>query len=549
MRIAAFIPARGGSKGIPRKNIKLMNGKPLIWYAINNALSVDAITDVIVSTDDEEIADVSRMCGARVIMRPDELGQDAVTLDPVIHHAVGVLEEDGNGSVDIVITMQPTSPVLTAATLKAALDDFIEHNRETVISAVNKPHLAWTLDAEGNTVPLYEKRLNRQQLPPRYAETGAFVITRREFVKSDSRLGPHPSVYEIPERESVDIDTKEDWLICEQQLSSKRILILAEGFKRIGTGHIFRTILLTNALFEHEVLIVTTKRSDTGIERLEKSNLKFRVIDDIGAITEVIKDYKPDIVINDILDTEADFIKAEKALVDRVINFEDKGPGSEFADAVINSLYAPENLPGNFFWGEKYYCLRDDFMLHEPREFSEKVENVLVAFGGTDPSGFTYRMLEVINTLPKECDMLFTIILGVGFEQTEEFKTLLGQIKADGNRHVEVLQDVSSMAKYMNRADMAFSSQGRTMYELASQRVPTIILSHSDREYTHEFGFMKNGFINLGNGNNISNDTISETLQWLMHSPQIRKQMYDQMGAKHLEKGIERVKAVILGED
>ena len=104
------------------------------------------------------------------------------------------------------------------------------------------------------------------------------------------------------------------------------------------------------------------------------------------------------------------------------------------------------------------------------------------------------------------------------------------------------------MAKYMQKADMAVSSQGRTVYELASQRVPTIVLAQNDREYRHEFAFLKNGFINLGNGNSVSNETILETMRWLSHSPQIRKQMYDYMAGKHLEKGIERVKRIIIGE-
>ena len=103
MKIIAIIPARGGSKGIPRKNVRLMNNRPLIAYAIRTALRTEMITDVLVSTDDDEIADISAMYGAKVIPRPSHLAGDDVTLDPVIHHAVECYEKE-NGSVDVVIT-------------------------------------------------------------------------------------------------------------------------------------------------------------------------------------------------------------------------------------------------------------------------------------------------------------------------------------------------------------------------------------------------------------------------------------------------------------
>ena len=537
MRVVAIIPARGGSKGIPRKNIKIMNGKPLIGYAIDNALSVPTITDVIVSTDDEEIADVATLCGARVIMRPEELATDAVTLDPVINHVCEQL-----GDVDIVITMQPTSPCLTAATLSAAIDDFIANDYDTVISVVNMPHLSWGRDDEGKLRPNYVARLNRQQLPPHYNETGAFVITKREFVTPTSRFGKNISVFEVPERESVDIDTKEDWLMCEHQLSSKRIVIFAEASQEIGTGHIFRAIMLASALFENEVRIVTTRTSTMGIEKLKASHMKYDVIDNRDAIFEYLSDYQPDILINDILDTEADFVIKEKEIVDRVVNFEDIGPGTEYADAVINSLLEPmPEVKGNVYWGEKYYCLRDEFLMHKPKAFSEKVQNVLIAFGGTDPSGFTERILDVVEQIPDDSDVKYTVILGIGYQSTPEFEAKL----KNSTKNIECLHNVKSMARLMNEADLAISSQGRTIYELASQQVPTIIMSHSAREATHVFGFMHNGFINLGNGNDITNDTIVETVLWLMHSPQVRQQMRDRMSKIRLERGIERVKEII----
>lgn len=117
------------------------------------------------------------------------------------------MEKRQNKRYDIVITLQATSPVLRSDTLRDAVLEFIDRDADTYISATNKPHLSWSKDEEGRFFPLYKERLNRQQLPPNYLEAGAFLITRRENVTPNSRLGKSISVYELPESEAIDIDS------------------------------------------------------------------------------------------------------------------------------------------------------------------------------------------------------------------------------------------------------------------------------------------------------------------------------------------------------
>ena len=115
--VLAVIPARGGSKGIPRKNVRLMHGKPLIYYSIQNALACSYIDDVVVSSDDEEILSIAAMYGAIAMNRNSALAQDAVTLDPVIYDAVLRMEQETGKTYDVVVTLQATSPLLTVETL------------------------------------------------------------------------------------------------------------------------------------------------------------------------------------------------------------------------------------------------------------------------------------------------------------------------------------------------------------------------------------------------------------------------------------------------
>ena len=151
-RVLAVVPARGGSKGIPRKNVRLMHGKPLIAYAIQNATACPAITDCVVSTDDVEIASVAKLYGSQVLFRNPELAKDAVTLDPVVYDAVLQMEQRNGVTYDVVVTLQPTSPLMTVNTLNQAMENFLFGTDDTVISVVNKPHLSWS-KKENQNIP------------------------------------------------------------------------------------------------------------------------------------------------------------------------------------------------------------------------------------------------------------------------------------------------------------------------------------------------------------------------------------------------------------
>ena len=170
--VLAVIPARGGSKGIPRKNMRLMHGRPLIDYAISCAAESSCITDVAVSTDSREILDfVEQIDGVVALERSPELSGDDITLDPVVNDAVVRVEALRGVRYDIVITMQPTSPLLTVRTLDTAIERFLNSDSDTMVSATNAPHLSWEAKTVGIVfVPNYERRLNRQELPPNYVE-------------------------------------------------------------------------------------------------------------------------------------------------------------------------------------------------------------------------------------------------------------------------------------------------------------------------------------------------------------------------------------------
>jgi CMP-N-acetylneuraminic acid synthetase/spore coat polysaccharide biosynthesis predicted glycosyltransferase SpsG len=543
-KVLAVIPARGGSKGIPRKNIRLMCGKPLISYAIHNAMNCPLITDCVVTTDDSEIAAIARMYGCETVARGERLSADAVTLDPVVYDAVRQMEEKKGYNYDVVITMQPTSPLMQLSTLEGALRDFIDGTADTMISVVNHPHLSWSR-VNGKIVPNYKERLNRQQLPPDYMETGAFFITRRQFVVENSRLGKNITVYEVPEREAYDIDSVEDWIVSESIMHKKNIIFRCDGMKKLGMGHIYNCITMAFSLIEHNVLFVTRKDCLEGLEKIKSTNFKYVTIDSDADLERIISEFKPNIWVNDCLNTDAVYMKWLKQRVERVVSIEDLGDGTQYADAVINALYENKRtLCPKTYEGPEYVCLRNEFLLESPKAFSNQVQRIFIMFGGTDPSNLNIKLYKAAKKLHQDYpDLIFDFVTGIGYPAKEN--GLLS--KPEDN--IFIHENVLKVTDYMKLADVAVTSQGRTVFEIASMGVPAVVLSQNKREMEHTFATMKNGFLNLGMGNYVTDDAIVNTLKWLIETPSIRKNMHDLMLKQNLKDSALKIKHIILGEE
>ena len=543
MRIIAVIPARGGSKGIPRKNLRLINGRPLISYAIRNAIESRYVTDVIVSTDSDEIAYEAEQCGAEVVRRDESISNDVTTLDPVIYDAVLKAEAMKRCAFDVVVTMQPTSPLLRLQTLDGAIEAFLKEGCDTVISVVNKPHLAWG-KKDDTIVPLYVERKNRQLLPPHYLETGAFLICKRNIITPVSRIGENVSVYEVDEDESIDIDTKNDWVVSEALMQRKKIIFRADGNKKLGLGHIYNCITLAYRMTEHDILIVTHEDSHEGIAKLKESNLPYRVIKTEADIDQVIREFSPDIWVNDCLNTTKPYIRSLKKKICRVVSIEDLGSGTTYADAVVNALYEEEHPLDHVYSGHRYVCLRDEFLLERPKAFSPGVKNVFIMFGGTDPSNL--NRLVYNSLLSGNVDsrgIRFNFITGIGYD-----------VSANGlcdhpECGVFIYPNVARVTKYMKEADLALIGQGRTIFEVASMGVPSVVLAQNERETTHGFASMEHGFLNLGLGKAVSQEVIENTLNWLIHTPEVRRSMHQLMLKSKLRSGIQRVKNLIVGDE
>lgn len=531
MKILAVIPARAGSKGIPNKNIRIINGKPLISYCIEKALKSKYITDIIVTTDSPEIELLANYYGVSCIHRKKELCGDEVTLDSVIYDAC----KEYTG--DYVITLQPTSPTLEYTTLDKAIEYMIQKHLDTLLSVVNKPHLAW-VEKSGKVVPDYQERLNRQYMPKRFLETGAFLISKKEIVTEETRIGEKVDVFEISEREAVDVDSFQDLIVVEQILKERRTAIIVDGNNQIGMGHVCRVLELAD-IFSYKPDIYFNKNI-TDVSVFGSTMYPLFPYSNENELIESLGNNEYQLVINDILDTDAEYVEKIKALKTnpRVVNFEDLGTGSKHADMVINALYVDnEEQPNKAYCGEKYYLMPKIYMLYKPIHINSRVENIFICFGGADPQNYTEKMINIIRKEEYK-DITFRIVLG---KAKKNYKQL---IERNQQENVEIFYDVKNMPELMTKSDIAVTSRGRTCYELAVLGIPTIAMAQNEREERHQFVCEKNGFYYLGR--DVEEGTIEVALNNLINSSESERKLNQEKMLSHdLKKGRERIKNLL----
>jgi N-acylneuraminate cytidylyltransferase len=212
MAIVALVPLRGGSKSIPKKNIKSIAGKPLCAWVLDAASKSFKIDSIFVSTDCSEIADIveSLDLGIEIIFRPENLATDEASTESVMLHFMSVVE------FNTLVTIQATSPLLTAKDLDQAIGEFHDCHFDSMLSAVRTKRFFWSDDSKPiNYDPLHRPR--RQDFVGTFMENGAFYITKKNILKEyKSRLGGKIGIYEMDEKTAHEIDEPADWDYAEQ---------------------------------------------------------------------------------------------------------------------------------------------------------------------------------------------------------------------------------------------------------------------------------------------------------------------------------------------
>ena len=219
MRIDAIILARGGSKGIPNKNIINFCGKPLLAWTILQSRATKLITDVWVSSDNQEILSIATKYGAKLIIRPEEISGDKDTSESAWLHALTEIEKNTEESIDYILAPQVTSPLREKEDFSLGIENIIKNKADSLLSVAEiEDHFIWEEDESEQLVSVnynYKDRKPRQQIKKRYLENGSFYITRPDILKKgNNRLGGKIAVYIMEQYKMFQIDNIEDVKLC-----------------------------------------------------------------------------------------------------------------------------------------------------------------------------------------------------------------------------------------------------------------------------------------------------------------------------------------------
>jgi N-acylneuraminate cytidylyltransferase len=286
MQCLAIIPARGGSKGIPRKNILPLLGKPLIAYNIEQARQARLVNRVIVSTDDPEIAAISRQYGAEVVWRPAEISGDTASSESALLHALEHLQQAEGYQPDLLAFLQCTSPLTLAEDIDGTIQALIDARADTALAVIPFHYFVWKTEAGDASGINHNKAVRplRQEREPQYLETGAVYVMRvRGFLEARHRFFGKTALYEMPPERRLEIDDPVDFQVAETLLRAR---IIQEKARHLP-AKIAALVLDFDGVFTDNKVIVFQDGSEAvvcnrgdgwGIGQLKKTNLPLLIL-------------------------------------------------------------------------------------------------------------------------------------------------------------------------------------------------------------------------------------------------------------------------------
>lgn len=557
--IVIIIPARGSSKGIPKKNMRRLGTKPLVAYPIENSKKIKSLlsknrinVDVALTTEDTYIQEYVEKIYNDIyfIDRNEKLSKDDIPLDPVIYDATSQLERKLKKEYQIVITMLPTTPLLSADTIMEAIKQFIKH-RDKIKSLVlvnEHRHIFWQFDNKKKKYNLLTARKNRQYLQPIYEETGGIVITDRDcLIKNKSRVSDNPNLFICPSDESVDINNWYDFILTDKLLKRKKIGFKVSGNYKKGLGHVYRCVTLALRLIDHEIYFFIDKKEDKEAIKIIKEYF-FKVIpyENNDDLIKKIINSNIDIIINDTRGINLEFIEKLKKKKSRIktISINENMRHNSFCDLVINPEFEfsghQSHFVGKSLFGYKYNIIREDVLMFPIKKYSKNLDNVLITFGGSDPEGVTLKILDYLKDIDYLKNKNITVIIGEYFNDNDKnkIKSLSNKLNRNGF-NIKLINNVKFMGFYLFNSDLVITSNSSTVFDSVALGRLTIVISKVKEELPHLFPRISGAIIYLGYHEDLNSEKFKSNIEEIITKEAVRKNYYDMLYnyAKEIRNG------------
>ncbi len=524
--LLAIVPARGGSKGVPHKNTRLLGDRPLVAHTVDTLREAGVADRLLVSSDDEQIL---RWCEAHAIEahhRRPELAGDDVTISEL---ASAIADElDWTGDVGV---FQPTSPFRSVDATRRAVAEFRADDHDSLASVVRESHLFW-YDEHGDPTsakPLFAARVNRQLGDQRVLrETGSIQLVRAAALRAGRQIvTERHRLFETEADEALDIDTRDELVVARRRLDRGNVVMRLRAGSQIGAGHLYHCLQLADELADQEVSFLLTECDDFVGELVSSHGYEWRAETDLATDLEALRLPGANVVVNDKLDTTEEEILTQRVHGYRVVNIEDLGPGARLADWVVNALYDQrDSTPANTSSGAAYATLRSEFFHLPEKRTRAEPKRILLAFGGTDPGHLAARCAGVLHD---RVDCEIRVVLGPGAE--------VGGFPED----VSVARQIRSMASEMHDADLILTSAGRTVYEAAIVGTPVAVLAQGARDATHAHLSFDFGVVFLGIGPLVDDEHIAGVVERLLGDAELRAELSERLRSSIDLRGTARI--------
>jgi spore coat polysaccharide biosynthesis predicted glycosyltransferase SpsG/CMP-N-acetylneuraminic acid synthetase len=468
--------ARSGNEYLARQNLQLVHDKPLLYYVIKKSLEFNN-ADVYVTTDSEEIKELSLMYGSEVIMRPKSLTKQSTTMEDIAFHSLTILSKK-NIYYKKCLLISPKFPLIKKSTIKEFFQS-LGTNVNTIFGYLNN-------------FDKYQKINNVKKNINQLSDISSHVVDVKkivsfncnQFLKSKKFLKPYYGL-KLFNYEYFTLLNYHDIGVLETIIKRKKILIRVDGSKKIGLGHVYNMLTILNNFRNDDLLVVMNSSKQLGSNLFKEHLYKIKFFSSRKQLEKILEKFKPDIIFNDILNTSIDYMKFLEKMSCYIVNFEDLGMGKKYSNLVFNPIYISKSKNKNEFYGNNFAAIRDEFRIWEPLSFKAKVNRVLITFGGSDPTNRTQQILKIIQTLGVK-QIEFIVILGLGYSHKKSLEPLINSMKKSGF-HITVVEKSDFLAKYFRESDFAIASNGRTIFELAALQIPMIAIPVNKRELSHSF--------------------------------------------------------------
>lgn len=307
--------------------------------------------------------------------------------------------------------------------------------------------------------------------------------------------------------------------------NKKTIYFNVSASNQIGLGHLYRSGNIAQNLKKKYNIIFFGNKKTYHFYKKFKYNFKFKSYENLNIFCKIVKKNKPHIIINDRLDNSLRYIKELKKFSQLIINFEDNGVGNNMAGLSINELRYDNTKSKKNLYGYKYFILRKEFLNKNKIKYNSKIKNILITFGGTDPSNYTLKILKFLNKF-NQFNINLLIVIGPGYKSKVK---LIKYISKQNNNNIFLYDSIGKMSKIMSKVDFAFSSNGRTVLELAHMNVPGIILDQNKRESTHLFWKISKGFLNFNNFGEKNKIKLNSKFKLILKKNNFRKNLFNNL--------------------